>query len=143
MGRTIAGIVAGIVAAFATIWALEMVHHLVYPIPGNVRLTDMDRLREFTRSLPLVSQLFIAGGWLLGTAVGGSVAALVSRREGTILVVAALVAIAGLLNVLWLPHPLLLQIASVAAPALGVLIARALVRGRLAGQAAPAAAEAG
>jgi hypothetical protein len=143
MGRIILGIVAGIVAAFATIWALELVHHLLYPIPADVRLTDMTRLREFTRTLPLASQFFIAGGWLAGTVVGGSVAALVSRRDWTILVVAALVAVAGILNVVWLPHPLLLQIASVAAPAIGALIARALVRRRLAAPADGAAAAEG
>jgi hypothetical protein len=140
MGRIILGIVLGVAAAFATIWALEMVHHMINPIPGDVRLTDMDKLRDFTRSLPLVSQLFIAGGWLLGSIAGGVVAGLVSRREGPILGVAAVVAVAGLLNVLWLPHPLLLQIGSVAAPALGALVARALVRKRLTAPVAAATA---
>ena len=132
MGRAIAGVLAGVVAAFATIWLIEMVHHLLYPIPGDVRLSNMPRLGEFTRNLPLVSQLFVAGGWLAGTVVGGLVAARISRRDGTITAVAAVVALAGLANVLWLPHPLLLQIFSVAAPALGAVIARALVRGRAA-----------
>ncbi len=40
MGRLILGIVIGIAAAFATIWAVEMVHHLVYPVPRDVRMTD-------------------------------------------------------------------------------------------------------
>jgi hypothetical protein len=135
----IAGIIAGILAAFATIWLLELVHHSLYPIPKSVSFNDTASLGEFTRTLVLPSQLFIAAGWLIGSAVGGAVAALIARRDSAILIVAGLVALAGLGNVLWLPHPLLLQIGSVVAPALGALIARALVRGRLGARGAPAA----
>jgi hypothetical protein len=81
VGRLILGIVAGIAAAFATIWAVEMVHHLLYPIPGDVRLTDTAGLARYLTSLPIGSQLFIAGGWLIGAAVGGAVAGRISRRR--------------------------------------------------------------
>ncbi|HZG09703.1 MAG TPA: hypothetical protein VEZ70_12055 [Allosphingosinicella sp.] len=141
MGRLIAGIIVGVIAAFAAIWAIEMVHHMLYPIPASVTLNDTAGLGEFTRTLPLASQLFIAFGWLVGSAVGGVVAARIARRDSAIFIVAGVVALAGLGNVLWLPHPLLLQIASVAAPALGALLARRLAGGRLAAQ-APGTAEA-
>lgn len=141
MGRLILGIVAGIVAAFAAIWAVEMVHHLVYPVPRGVTLTDTAGLARYIEGMSLPQMLFIAGGWLIGAAVGGIVAATIARREAALWAVAALVALAGIANILYVAHPLPLQLASVVAPLLGGLIARAVVRGR--GRAAPPAAEAG
>ncbi len=40
MGRLILGILAGLAAAVATIWVIEMAHHMLYPIPRDVRLSD-------------------------------------------------------------------------------------------------------
>jgi hypothetical protein len=126
VGRLILAILAGVAAAFATIWAIEMVHHLLYPIPGDLRLHDTARLAEHFRTLPMGSQLFIAAGWLAGAAVGGIVAARISRRRKAAWWVAGIVALAAIANVLFIPHPLFLMLSAVAAPLLGGLIARAL-----------------
>jgi hypothetical protein len=113
------GVVAGIVAAFATIWAIEMVHHLVYPLPNDVRLTDKAGIARYFAGMSLPQLLFIAGGWFAGALVGGVVAAKVSRRRGAVWAVAGLVTLAAIGNILYVAHPLFLQVSAVVAPLLG------------------------
>jgi hypothetical protein len=132
MLRTIGGILAGVVAAFAAIWCVEMVGHILYPIPSDVTLNDGARLGAFILSMPVGAQLFVLAAWLLGALAGGLVAALISRQRWTAWLIAGLVAVAGLINIFWLPHPELLQIGSVVAPLLGGLLASQLARRRLA-----------
>jgi cytochrome c biogenesis protein CcdA len=135
MLRTIGGILLGVVAAFAAIWCVEMVGHIFYPIPSDVTLNDGARLRDFIRSMPVAAQLFVLAAWFLGALVGGLVAALVSRRRWTAWLIAGLVAIGGLINIFWIPHPELLQVGSVVGPLLGGLFASQLARRSLAGPA--------
>jgi hypothetical protein len=132
MLRTIGGILVGVVAAFAAIWCVEMVGHIFYPIPSDVTLNDGARLRDFILSMPVAAQLFVLAAWFLGALVGGLVAALISRRRWTAWLIAGLVAIGGLINIFWLPHPELLQVGSVVAPLLGGLFASQLARRSLA-----------
>jgi hypothetical protein len=136
MGRLIGGIVAGVVAAFATIWAIEMVHHLLYPLPNNVRLTDNAGLARYIAGMSLPQMLFVAGGWLAGALVGGVVAAKIARRTAGAWAVAGVVALAGLANILYVAHPLFLQISAIAAPLVGGWLATRAVHGRTASAAA-------
>jgi len=122
MVRYIAGVAAGIAAAVATILAVEMLGHLIAPVPPESDL----------RTLPVRAQLFVLAGWFLGALAGGTLAALIARRASPAWLVAALVAIGGVVMIFWLPHPELLQLASVVAPAAGGLIAGHFARQRFA-----------
>lgn len=128
MVRVIGGVVLGLIAGMIAVWCVEMVNHLLYPIPADVRIDNPERLGEFVRTMSIGAQLFVAGGWLVGAFVGGWVAGTISRRNWTIWLIAVLVAAAGIANVLYVAHPLLLQIASVVSPLIGGLIASALLR---------------
>ncbi|HEX9955480.1 MAG TPA: hypothetical protein VGB48_09750 [Allosphingosinicella sp.] len=130
MGKTILGVVAGIIAAFATIWAIEMVHHLLYPVPNGVRLTDNAGLARYIAGMSLPQMLFIAGGWLAGAFVGGVVAAKIAGRTKAVWIVAGLVALAGIGNILYVAHPLFLQISAIVAPVIGGWLATKTVRER-------------
>ena len=129
MGRIIGGIVAGIVVAMATIMGIEMIGHLIYPLPAEAD----------ARTLPLWAQLFILAGWFLGALVGGATAALIARRAWPAWLIAGLVAAGGIVVIFLMPHPELMQVGSVIAPAIGGLLAGHFARARLrAGQAAAA-----
>ena len=136
MARTIGGIVAGIVAGFAVIWAIEMIGHLVYPVPSDLAMTDRQRLGEFVSAMPLGAQLFVFVAWLAGALVGGVVAGRISRRHWAVWLITGLVALAALINIFWIPHPVLLQIGAVVAPLIGGLIASRMVPRTAAGTAA-------
>lgn len=130
MGRLILGILAGVVVAFATIWAIELIHHMVYPVPGDVRLTNKPKLAEYLGGMSLPQLLFIAGGWLAGALVGGIVAAKIARRNSAVWGVAGLIALAGVGNILYVAHPLFLQVCAIVAPLLGGWLATKIVNDR-------------
>ena len=126
MLRLIGSIVAGIVLAVATVFVVELVGHIVYRL-GEIDMQD----REAVAALPVGALLIVALAWLLGTLVGGSLAARLSGRRWAAWVVAAVVALFGLATVFMYPHPVWMQIAAFVAPALGGLIAGHLAgRGR-------------
>jgi hypothetical protein len=139
MARLIGGIVAGIVAAFATVWIIDLVGHMLYPLPSDLNMRNFEEIGVYIQSMPTGALAFVLGAWFAGALAGGLVAALISERHWTVWLIAGLVAAAGLLNVLMIPHPVLLQIGAIAAPLLGGLVASQMARSRLAGRAGPAA----
>ena len=128
MGRVIGGIAAGIVSAFLTVLAVEYLGHALYPLPSDLDTRDFEALGAYVETLPAGALLFVLLAWFLGALDGALVAGLVSRRHWTVWLIAALVALAGIANVMMIPHPALLQIGSVAAPLLGGLAASLVVR---------------
>ncbi len=138
MGRIIGGLVAGVVAAFAAIWAIQLVGHFFYPVPSDLSIGNREQLAAFVRGLPAGAQAFVVAAWLGGALVGGTVAYRISRRRWSAWAIAAVVAFASILNILMIPHPEWMQIGAVAAPLLGGLLASHLGRPRTeAGNGAP------
>lgn len=130
MLRLILGIVAGIVAAFAAVWAIDLIGHQIYP-RGYIDVSSYESIGRFIKSLPAGALVFILLAWFGGALVGGLVAATVSQRRWTLWLIAILVAAVGVFNVIMIPHPLLLQVGAAVAPLLGALAAKALLDRRL------------
>lgn len=131
MARLIGGIVAGILAAFATVWIVDLAGHMIYPLPSDLSMGDFEAVGGYLQSMPAGALAFVVAAWFAGALVGGLAAALISERRWTAWLIAVLVAVAGVLNILLIPHPVLLQIAAIVAPALGGLVASQLARRRL------------
>lgn len=130
MGRLILGIAAGVVVAFVTVFGIDLVGHQIYPLPSDLNVRDPEAVGAFIQTMPPGALALVAVAWLAGAFGGGVVAALISRRSWTVWPVAGLVAAGGIVNVLMIPHPVLLQIGAVAAPLLGGFAA-SLVAGRM------------
>ena len=128
MGRMILGIALGIVVAFATVFAINLAGHQVYPLPSDLNMRDPEAVGAFIETMPPGALAIMVIAWFAGALDGGIVAALVSRRSWTVWPAAGLVAAAGVINVLMIPHPVLLQIGAVAAPLLGGLAASLVAR---------------
>ena len=123
MLRNITAVIVGIVIAFATIWIVDSLGHLLYPLPSDLNVRDPEQVADLLRTMPAGALAFVAAAWLLGALVGGLAAASVARARWAAWAIAALVAVAAILNIYMIPHPEWLQIAAVIAPALGGLIA--------------------
>jgi hypothetical protein len=123
MARLILGILAGIVAAVATITIIELVSHILYPLPAGLRMDDQAQMSAYILGMPPGAHALVALAWFAGASDGGLVAALISRRHWTIWLIAALVVAAGLVNVMTYTHPLWLQFAALLAPLAGGLLA--------------------
>ena len=123
MGRTVLGIVAGILVALATVFAIDLVGHQIYPLPSDLNMDDYEAVGAYVQARPAGASAFVLVAWFLGAVAGGLVAALTSRRAWTVWPVAGVVASTGIVAVLMIPHPAIMQIGTVIAPLLGGLAA--------------------
>jgi hypothetical protein len=135
MARVILGMAAGLVVAFATMLAINLAGHQIYPLPSDLNIHDPEAIGAFVRTMPPLALALVVIAWFVGAFDGGVVTALISRRTWTVWPVAAAVALGGIVNVLMIPHPVSLQIGAVAAPLLGGFAASLLAR-RIANDAA-------
>ena len=126
MGRIIAGVVAGILAAFAAVYAVELIGRFFYPA-ANVDVSDIEQLKAMMATMTIGAKLFVAGAWFVGAFAGGLVAALIVRRPWAAWTPAIVVALAALANILVMPHPAWMQVSAFVLPLLGGLLARRLV----------------
>ena len=122
-GRIIIGILAGIVAAIAAVWAVEMISHLLHPLPASLDIWNRPQVGDYIRSMPAAAQALVVLAWLLGPLIGGALAVRIAERRWAAWPVAGLIAVAGIANILYYSHPLWMQLAAAAAPLLGGLIA--------------------
>lgn len=127
MLKSIAGLAAGIVAAVATILLVQLLGHAVYPA-GEVDFRDREAVAAMIEALPFGAMLFVVLAWFAGALVGGALAAWIGGRRWMAWLVGAIVALMGIVNVFTYPHPVWMQIAAVAAPALGAILAGHFVR---------------
>lgn len=121
--RLVIGIIVGILAAFATVMLIEVIGHLLFPFPSDIDLTDPEQARGAMERIPFGAKLMVVFAWLDGAIVGGLIARIISRRRFTAWVVAGVVTVAGIANIFMIPHPVWMQIAAVAAPLIGGLVA--------------------
>ena len=127
MGRTIAGIVAGIVIAVTLVFAIEGVVGLIVPAPADFNMRDPEAVRARVASLPTWVVLLVGVGWVVGTGIGSWAAVRISRLRVPWpgLVVTAVIFLATLYNVMTIPHPIwFVAISLLAIPIAGWLGAR-------------------
>ncbi|MFO0811264.1 MAG: hypothetical protein U0746_21760 [Gemmataceae bacterium] len=124
MGRSILAVVLGAILAVIAIATVESVSHIVYPPPPGLSPNDMEAVREYMAKIPTGALLMVALAWLVGATVGGWFAAWFARRSPAVCawIVCGLVLLAGLANLLILPHPTWFWPVGLAAFPLGTLV---------------------
>ena len=127
MGRSVIALICGVVSAFAVVWLVEGLGHVVFPPPAGLMGGDRDAIAEAIADMPTAALLFPLGAWLLATVTGGLVACIIARRRPwtNALVVGGLVWAATLSNLIAIPHPTWMTIAAlVGIPSMAVFAAR-------------------
>jgi hypothetical protein len=114
----IIGVIAGLIAAFVVIFGVEWIDTTLYPLPV-IESDDPAQLAKVILAMPFTAKLLVVGGFLLGAFVGAAVALRLSQWRPSGWMIAALIAAGGAWTVIVIPHPLWMQIASVAAPLAG------------------------
>lgn len=130
MARIIGGIIAGVAAAVAVILLIETVGHLAFPLPDDLALRDPESVAQPVQAMPVAAKLIVVFAWFSAALAGGYVAKRICGRWWAAWPIAALVALAGIVNVMMIPHPVWMQIASVIAPLIGGLLAGHLIPAR-------------
>jgi len=118
MLRTVAAVLAGLVAAIAVITLVEAVGHSIYPPPPGIDPMAPDGMAAIVAQMPPAALVFVLFALVCGGLAGGAVSARIASARGLTeaLVVGALLTIASLLNVFSVPHPIWMGALSVAIP---------------------------
>lgn len=108
-------ILTGLVAGAIVIGLLEMVNHTMYPLPDGLDAANRDVFKDYIMTLPLTAFLFLLVAHGVGAMVGGFVASKMAQvqKRGAAMFVGFILVLAGVLNLLSVPHPLWFSIADV------------------------------
>ena len=116
MGRTIAGVVVGVVAAWLTIMLAEFASAPLHPMPAGLDMQDPASVAAFVATLPIAALLVVLAGWVLGALIGGYVAARIARKPRPALVVGGVIVVGVIANAVLIPHPPWMTLAGVLLP---------------------------
>ena len=132
MLRTILGVLAGVLAMFAVIMAIEAVGHMIYPPPAGIDPMDPAHeaaFAQFVATMPFAAKAMLALAWTLGAFAGGFVAAKIARHPRGAAVLIALLVMSGVVGmILRMPHPSWLAAAGLLLPIPAALLAARLAR---------------
>jgi len=131
MGRTILGMLVGVVVAVLVIMAMEMLGHHFYPPPSGLDVTDPANeaaFAQFVATMPLGGKVMVLLAWLAGTFVGALAAAKIARHQTAAALLVALVVMSGVIGMIMkVPHPAWLGILGLLLPIPVALLAVRLV----------------
>ncbi len=116
MWKRILAVVAGFVVANVVIAGTELVGSKVFPLPRGLDMKDPHALAAYVAGMPPGAVALVLFGYALGSFAGGVAATVISGRATLTpgLVVGAFVTAGGVLNLVQIPHPLWLALASLA-----------------------------
>ena len=115
MGRTILGILAGLVVAWLAMTICEFASLFLHRPPVGLDLRDPQALAAHIAAAPLSAMLVV--GWALAAFVGAWVAARIARHRRAAALVIGLLVLAGVIaNIAMIPHPLWMTVAGLALP---------------------------
>ncbi len=125
--RNILSIIVGLIVGIIIISLVELLGHLVYPVPAGVR--NLAELKSYFAEAPAIIFIVVILGYALGSLAGGLVAALIRKKSkmSNALTVGGILMGLGLRNLIILSHPLWVTII-----ALAVFIPFAWLGGKLA-----------
>lgn len=122
MWRRGIAVVLGLALANLFIWVWEALLLPLTPFAGAIDPAAFE-LTDVAREVPFAAQLWVVGGWTLGTFAGALAAFRIGRSDLTGWIVAGLVGVLCVVNVAMIPHPLWMRLSAVAAPFVGALFA--------------------
>jgi hypothetical protein len=114
VGRTMAAVVAGCIAAVAIIMSVEFVSSKLYPPPPGIDFTNVAAITAWIGHLPLGAFLMVLAGWLAGAIAGAYAATAIARTNTAGYIVVALTFVSAIVNMLSIPHPMWFWVAAVA-----------------------------
>ena len=115
--RKVMAVVAGLVAMFVIVIAVQLLGPIFHPVPASADLKQA--MAEWIATAPVSVHLVTVAAWLLGALGGGWLALRISGWAAAAWIVAALDAAMAFSQTLRNDYPLWMQVLSVAAPLLG------------------------
>ncbi len=81
MGRTLFGILAGVIVMWLTIMLTEFASNVIYPPPTGFNPQQLEDLQAIIAAAPTGAMAIVVFGWAVGSFTGGWVAARIARRQ--------------------------------------------------------------
>lgn len=113
MLRLVLGVLAGVVAGFATVFLIELVSGKLFPMPAGLDPTDAAAMKAYVAGLPAGAFALVLAALALGATDAAWIAARVAERRRLAGWIAGGIFLAvTLVNVVSIPHPLWFTVAS-------------------------------
>ena len=108
-------ILTGVVGGALVIGLLEMVSHRMNPLPDGFDFTDKAALTDHIANMPLSVFLFLLLAHGIGALVGGFIASKMAKvqKRGAAMFVGLILVLAGLLNLMAIPHPIWFSVSDI------------------------------
>jgi len=104
--KTFLATVAGIIVGVFTIWAMEAIGHLLFPLPAELTPTNLEELKQVVMIMPIKSLLVVIIAQIIGVFSGMYVGFIMQRESLTPLyIIAGLFIFSTVLNLISIPHP--------------------------------------
>jgi uncharacterized protein YacL len=107
MWKTIFAIIGGLVSASIGMMIVQSIGHYVYPLPDGIDPSDVEQLKAYIKTAPLGAFWFLLLSYSVGSLIGGIVTSYIDQkskfRNG--LIIGVLLSIAGLVQLMTIPHP--------------------------------------
>jgi hypothetical protein len=124
--RVVFSIIVGVLVAFFLTGLIEGVGGWLYPVSGDIVSADRATLAALMAGMPFPAKLIVAAGWLIAPFIGVWLCLRIGDRPIGGWIVTAAFLVASVANQIVLPHPLWMQICSVALPIFGSWAAQRL-----------------
>jgi hypothetical protein len=127
MLRTVLGVVAGVLAGFVIVFAVEWLGHRIFPMPAEMP-TDPEGMKAMIASLPVETLGAVVAAWTLGALGGALIANAVARRAVAGWIAVLLLIAATVANLVMFPHPTWMAICGIALPVVMAWLAQRIQR---------------
>ena len=98
--------VAGIIVGVFTVWAIEAIGHLLFPLPVDLTPTNLEELKQVVMIMPIKSLLVVIIAQIIGVFSGMYVGFIMQRESLTPLyIIAGLFIFSTVLILILMPHP--------------------------------------
>src|SRR4051794_39331125 len=107
-------VVIGLASAHLVVTGIEALSRKRYPVPATLDPQNVEAIKHFIATMPTGAFALVLVAYAFGSLSGGLVAGLVAGRRSMVppLVVGGILTLAGMMNLMSLPHPLWFAISS-------------------------------
>jgi hypothetical protein len=113
--RNALSVFLGVLTGIFIIFSLEIVSHIIYPIPEGTDLNNADAINAYTSAAPVIVFILLVVSYSLGSLVGGLVSssvATLNKMTKSITTGGILMGL-GVYNLFMIPHPVWTIIVSI------------------------------
>jgi hypothetical protein len=107
MVKKILSTVLGLISGLFVIFSMEVLSHIIYPMPAGIDLGDVEAIRAYTSSAPSIIFLLLVLSYALGSLAGGLIAAAIApvNKMAKAITVGGILMGLGAYNLFMIPHP--------------------------------------